>query len=111
MKKIQKTTTTLILLNCKLCITLVPGFDILSCQQPLPISVATPTCTQELKTYIRSTLHCPANAGFFPTVHVGSNMPEEGQILKSTEIVICHPAMWKVICQHKDGLIQCTVDS
>lgn len=70
---------------------------------------------QELKTDINSMLHLLANAGFFPTAHVGNNMLKEGQIIKSTHdnlgfvIQLCEKT--GVICQHKDGLIQCTVDS
>lgn len=112
MKKIQKITTALILLNSKPYITLVLGLDFLSYQQHFS---SNSTCTQDLKIYIKSTLHLPANVEFFPTVHVGNHMPKEGQIIKSTHhnlgfvIQLCEKT--RVICQYKDGLIQCTVDS
>lgn len=100
------------MLNSKSYITLVPGLDFLR-------RAASHFCSNsihtELKTYIKSILHLPANAGLFPTVHVGNNTPEEGQIIKSNHhnlgfvIQLCEKT--GVICQHKAGLIQCTVDS
>lgn len=115
MKKIQKTTTALLLLNSKVKHNFGPrtGLPLLSTTSSHFSSNS--TCMQELKTYIKSTLHLPANTGFFPTAHVGNNMPKEGHIIKSTHhnlgfvIRLCEKT--GVICQHKDGLIQCTVDS